>query len=119
MAGQKYYLDEQGLIKVLQNISNEINQKTSPKITFTNVENPETGEIIQELNNSDNFPTVGAVYDYIKNQSKQNLTINIQSAVPENDGYNIQTDVSKYNGNEAAQININLVQYTDIQQLFI
>lgn len=119
MAGQKYYLDEQGLIRVLQSISNGINEKTSSRVTFTETEDPETGEVTKELNNPNNFATIGAVHDYVTNHSRESLTINIQSAVPENDGYNIQTDVSEYDGSEAAQINLNLVQYTDIQQLFI
>ena len=112
---KKYYLDDWGLIKVLQNISNSINQRTSPKI---NVEEKEDGS--KEVKNPNNFATVGAVYDYVANESRKKLTINQQSAVeiPEM-GYDVQDNISEYNGSEAAQINLNLVNIADIQKLFI
>lgn len=120
MASQKFYLDDQGLIRVLQNISNGINQKTTSKITFTNTEDPNTGEVTETLNNPNNFATVGAVYDYVAKQSRKSLIINRQSAVPnDSDGYDIQNESLEYNGGETAQINLNLIQFTDIQQLFI
>jgi hypothetical protein len=33
--------------------------------------------------------------------------------------YDVQNNVSEYNGNEAAQIDINLIDINDIQKLFI
>lgn len=122
MAARKYYVDDQGLIRVLQDISSKINQSTSPKITFTEIQDPETGEITKELNNPSNFATIGAVYDYVAKQSRQNLTINKQSAVSSEDEeqeYNVQNNISEYNGSEAAQIDFNLVEYTDIRKLFV
>ena len=122
MAARKYYLDDQGLIKVLQNVSNKINQKTTSRFTFTETQDPVTGEITRELNNPSNFATVGAVQDYVVNQSRKNLTINKQSAVDSEDEeqeYNVQNNISEYNGNEAAQIDFNLIEYTDIRKLFI
>lgn len=117
---KKYYLDDQGLIKVLQGLSTSINQKTSSKINIEDKENPDTGEITHEVQNPNNFATVGAVYDYVANQSRKKLTINQQSAVeiPEM-GYDVQDNVSEYNGSEAAEINLNLVDITDIKKLFI
>ena len=117
---KKYYLDDQGLIKVLQSLSNNINQKTSSKINITDTENPDTGEVTHEVQNPNNFATVGAVYDYVANQSRKKLTINQQSAVEIPDiGYDVQDNISEYNGNEATQINLNLVDITDLQKLFI
>ena len=46
---KKYYIDEDGLIKLVQGISNSIIQHTSGEITFT--ENEQTEEKI--LNNPD------------------------------------------------------------------
>jgi hypothetical protein len=37
----------------------------------------------------------------------------------DSDGYDIQNESLEYNGGETAQINLNLIQFTDIQQLFI
>jgi hypothetical protein len=34
-------------------------------------------------------------------------------------GYDVQDNVSEYNGSEAAEINLNLVDITDIKKLFI
>lgn len=116
---KKYYLDEQGLIKVLQDVSGAINQKTSSRLTFTEVENPNTGETTLELQNPNNFATVGAVYDYVANSQRKNLTINKQSAVESEEGYDVQNNIIEYNGSETVQINLDLIDYTDIKKLFI
>ena len=117
---KKYYLDEHGLVRVLQDISSTINQKTSSKIRINEVINPETGEVTKEVQNPNNFATVGAVHDYIANESRKNLIINQQSAVNISEmNYDVQNNVSEYNGNEAAQIDINLIDINDIQKLFI
>lgn len=117
---KKYYLDDEGLIKVLQNISTTIKQKTSTSIDVQDVEDIETGQTVKEVQNPKNFATVGAVYNYVQDQSK-NLIINKQSAKTnlEEDGYEILENSSKYNGSEQAQINFKLVEYTDIQNLFL
>ena len=119
--GKKYYLDEQGLIRTLQQISNAINQKTSSKINIQDIEDPDTGEVTHNIQNPNNFATVGAVYDYVANQSRKNLTIVKQSAVEdsENDDYSVQNNVSEYNGSDAVQINFNIVDSNDIRKLFI
>lgn len=117
---KKYYLDSNGLVRVLQDISTVINQKTSSTIRVNEVTNPETGEVIKEVQNPNNFATVGAVHNYITNESRKKLTINQQSAVNISEtNYDVQNNVSEYNGNEAAQIDINLIDINDIQQLFI
>lgn len=118
--GKKYYLDEQGLIRTLQQISNAINQKTSSKINITDVEDPETGEVTHNIQNPNNFATVGAVYDYVANYPRKNLTIIKQSAVEDSENdYNVQNNISEYNGSDAVQINFNLVDSNDIKKLFI
>lgn len=118
--GKKYYLDDQGLIRTLQKISENINQKTSSKINITTVEDPETGEITKNIQNPNNFATVGAVYDYVANQSRKKLTIVKQSAIEDSEnGYSVQNNISEYDGNEAAQIDFNLIDNNDIKRLFI
>lgn len=118
--GKKYYLDDAGLIKTLQKISESINQNTSSKINVRDIEDSETGEITHEVQNPNKFATVGAVYDYVANQSRKKLTIVKQSAVEDSeDGYSVQNNISEYNGNEAAQINFNIVDNNDIKRLFI
>lgn len=115
---KKYYLDDQGVIKMLQDISAAINNKTSSRVEVTQVEDPETGEIIETVQNPGNFATIGAVYDYASKNKK--LTVNQQSAVevPEI-GYDVQDNILEYNGNEATQIDFKLVDITDIKKLFI
>ena len=117
---KKYYLDDQGLIKVLQDLSSSINQKTSSRINVNTTEDPVTGEITHTVENPNNFATTGAVYDYVANQSRKKLTINQQSAVevPEI-GYDVQDNISEYNGTEITQIDLKLVDITDIKKLFI
>jgi hypothetical protein len=41
----KYYLDEQGLIRTLQGISNKIKENTVSNIRVDNIADPDTGEI--------------------------------------------------------------------------
>lgn len=117
---KKYYLDDQGLIRTLQKLSQTINQNTASTINVVNVENQQTGEIIQEVENPNKFATVGAVYNYVKNQSNKNLTIVKEYAVEDSENsFNVQTNISEYNGSNAAQINLNLVDNSDIRRLFI
>ena len=101
----KYYIDEDGLIKLVQGISNSIIQHTSGEITFT--EDEQTRQKI--LDNPNNFPTVKAVADYLKN--RKNLKIVQQSL-------NSPDIISEYNGENKVQIDMKLATSEDIKQLF-
>ena len=117
--GKKYYLDEQGTIKLLQRLSKSINDKTSSKINISSVEDPITGEITEEVQNPGNFATNAAVADYVA-KSRKKLTINQQSTVDDLDlGYDVVDNTIEYNGNETVQMNLSLVDATDIRKLFI
>ena len=102
---KKYYIDEDGLIKLVQGISNSIIQHTSGEITFT--ENEQTGEKV--LDNPNNFPTVKAVTDYLKN--RKNLKIVQQSL-------NNPDIISEYNGENEVQVDMKLATSEDILKLF-
>lgn len=102
---KKYYIDEDGLIKLVQGISNSIIQHTSGEITFT--ENEQTGDKI--LDNPNNFPTVKAVTDYLKN--RKNLKIVQQSL-------NNPDIISEYNGENEVQVDMKLATSEDILKLF-
>ena len=102
---KKYYIDEDGLIKLVQGISNSIIQHTSGEITFT--EDEQTGQKI--LDNPNNFPTVKAVTDYLKN--RKNLKIVQQSL-------NNPDIVSEYNGENEVQVDMKLATSEDILKLF-
>lgn len=118
MANTKYYLDQEGVIRVLQKISKEIRDNTSNKIEVTISTDPETGKTIRTPKKPNNFATNQAVVDYVG--SKEKLIINQQSAVEDvESGYNVENNITEYNGNDPAQINLKLVDYTDIQSLFI
>lgn len=83
MDENKYYIDRDGLIALVQNISNSIVQHTSGEITFTEETNPNTEDTIKSVDNPNNFPTVKAVTDYVENIDFK--TINGESIVGEGD----------------------------------
>ena len=102
---KKYYIDEDGLIKLVQGISNSIIQHTSGEITFT--EDEQTGQKI--LDNPNNFPTVKAVTDYLKNRKNLKIVQEQFSGAP---------IVNEYNGEEGVQVDMKLVTSEDIVKLF-
>lgn len=103
----KYYIDENGLIALVQSISNSIIQHTSGEIVFN--ENPDTGE--KTLEKPNNFPTVKAVTDYLKNRKKLTL-------VQENFDNTTSPTINEYNGEEQVQVDMKLVTSEDIKKLF-
>lgn len=114
----KYYLDQEGVIRVLQKISKEIRDNTATQIDVIVSVDPETGKTIKTPKDPYKFATNKAVVDYVG--SKEKLIINQQSAVEDvESGYNVENNITEYNGNDPAQINLKLVDYTDIQSLFI
>lgn len=99
----KYYLDEQGLIKVLQGISQKIKDKTSNTITG---------------DTPDNFVTEQAVINYLQDKNNHKLKINQQSASATEDSYELVDNIQEYNGGEEVQINFKLAGASDITNLF-
>lgn len=111
------YLDKLGVIQLLKKVSASIKNHTSNKIIRKEVEDLDTGEItIGEAENPNNFTTVNAVVDYLKNRKK--ITINQQSVVETSEGFNVSDNISSYNGEQIAQINIKLASSSDIDKLF-
>jgi hypothetical protein len=45
--------------------------------------------------------------------------MNKQSAVESEEGYDVQNNIIEYNGSETVQINLDLIDYSDIKKLFI
>ena len=123
---KKFYLDENGVIKLLQGISKSINDKTSSKIKVNTVEDPETGEIHEEIENPKNFATTEAVVNYVAKSSREKLSFKQQSTevIPNTNDqdktihYNIETNNIHYDGSEQVQINFNLIREEDINELF-
>ena len=113
----KYYIDKNGLITVIQSISDSIIQHPSGEITFTETENPDTGETEKVLDNPNNFPTVKAVTDYLKNRKKLDV---LQDSNSDNISGEYETTEThkKYNGEEEVQIKIKLITANDIKNLF-
>ena len=102
---KKYYIDENGLIKLVQGISDSIIQHTSGEITFT--EDEQTGQKV--LDKPNNFTTVKAVTDYLKNRKKLKF---VQHSLNE------PNIINEYNGEEEVQIDLKLVSSDDISKLF-
>ena len=117
MVENKYYIDENGLITVIQSISDSIVQHTSGEITFTETENPETGETEKVLDNPNNFPTVQAVTDYLKNRKKFDVLYESNTPVID-ENYDTVEHHKQYNGEEEVQIKIKLITANDIKNLF-
>ena len=119
---KKYYLDESGVIKLLQGISKNINDRTSNKIIVNSVEDPQTGEITEEIVNPKNFATTEAVVNYVAKSSRRKLTINQQStntvSDPDLGTYTVVDHSIEYDGSEQVQINFNLIRKEDINELF-
>ena len=107
----KYYIDENGLITLVQSISNSIIEHTSGEINFTEQEDPQTGEVEKIIDKPNNFPTVKAVTDYLKNRKKLTL-------VQESFDDIAPPKVSEYNGEEGVQVDMNLITSEDINKLF-
>lgn len=101
---EKYYLDEQGLIKLLQTVSKAIRDKTSGTLELTDGGEPKY---------PNNFLTVQGIFDYIKSQ-KNDLIINQQSI----SGEDTQDNIQIYDGSGEVQINFNLATASDITNLF-
>ena len=99
----KYYLDQQGLIKVLQGISQKIKDKTSNTIT---------GDA------PDNFVTEQAVIEYLQDNKNHKLKINQQSSSATEDSYELVDNIQEYDGSEELQINFKLAGASDITNLF-
>lgn len=109
----KYYVDDDGLIVVIQSISNSIIEHTSGEIKFNESVNPDTGETEKVLEKPNNFPTVKAVTDYLKDRKKLKIvqeSMNNQQEVVENR--------KEYNGEEEVQVDMKLVTSEDIKKLF-
>lgn len=113
----KYYIDENGLITLVQSISNSIISHTSGEIQFTEVENPETHEVEKVLQNPNNFPTVKAVTDYLKERDNLKVVYDINSTIS-NKSYTTTEQVKTYNGEEEVQVDLKLATAEDINNLF-
>ena len=112
----KYYLDREGLIQLLEKLSTSIKNHTVEQIEFENVEDPETGEVTKQAENQTYFTSVKSVVDYLKNRS--NIRIHQDSASPTADGYEVITNEIVYNGEGEVQINLALASAEDINTLF-
>lgn len=116
-----YYLDEQGVIQLVSSISAKIKEKISKEIQVTENVDPETGETVKTAVNPNNFASTGSVVDYLKNRSKLiiNQQITQQSASSsDNENYVIEDTTTEYNGEDEAQITMNLASAEDIASLF-
>ena len=113
----KYYINEDGLIVLIQSISNSIIQHTSGEITFTESTNPVNGQTTKSVDNPNNFPTVKAVTDYLKNRKNLKVKYDSNSAVI-TDSYETTENEKLYNGEEEIQVDMKLVTSEDIANLF-
>lgn len=117
MDENKFYIDENGLIKLIQGISNSIIEHTSGKINFAEQLNPNTGESEKVLDKPNNFPTVKAVIDYLKDRSNLKVVYDTNSPIVMQD-YETTEHQKNYNGEEEIQIDMKLITSKDIKNLF-
>lgn len=113
----KYYIDENGLITLVQSISNSIIEHTTGEITYTEEVDPQTGETEKIIDNPNNFPTVKAVTDYLKNRKKLKFVYESNSPVQE-EKYDTTENEKQYNGEKEVRIDMKLATSKDIKNLF-
>ena len=109
----KYYVDEDGLIVVIQSISDSIIKHTSGEIKFNETVNPDTGETEKVLEKPNNFPTVKAVTDYLENRKKLKI---VQESM--NNNQEVVENRKEYNGEEEVHVDMKLITSDDIKKLF-
>ena len=113
----KYYLNEVGLARLLDDLSQALINHTSSEIEFEDVVDPETGETTKRLKNPNNFISAQSIVNYL-NGDKNSLNISQDIATPTQEGYDVTTNQIVYNGGEQKDLNISLIDSNDIEDLF-
>lgn len=113
----KYYLNEVGLARLLDDLSQALINHTSNEIEFEEVVDPETGETTKRLVNPNNFISAQSIVNYL-NGDKNSLNISQDIATPTQEGYDVTTNQIVYNGGEQKDLNISLIDSDDIEDLF-
>lgn len=112
----KYYLNETGLARLLDDISTTLAAHTTSQIEFDEVTDPVTGETTTELVNPDNFISAQSIVDYLEDRDSISISQDVASSTQ--NGYNVSTNQITYNGEEAAHIDLALITSGDIDDLF-
>lgn len=113
----KYYLNEVGLARLLDDLSQALINHTSSEIEFEEVVDPETGETTKRLVNPNNFISAQSIVNYLSGD-KNSLNISQDIATPTQEGYDVTTNQIVYNGGEQKDLNISLIDSDDIEDLF-
>lgn len=115
----KYYLNEVGLARLLDDLSQALANHTTSEIEFEEVVDPETGETVKQLVNPNNFISAQSIVDYLGELiGKNSLSVSQDIATSTSDGYNITTNEIEYNGEESKSLNLALITSGDIDDLF-
>lgn len=104
----KYYLDDRGLISLLKEVSASIKNHTSESIVIDNNKG--------QINNPNNLVTAKSVVNYLKDRKK--LIINKDNTINSGDIYSVTTDNIYYNGEEDIELDIYVINQSDIENLF-
>lgn len=112
----KYYLNEVGLARLLDDLSLALANHTTSEIEFEEVVDPETGETVKRLVNPNNFISAQSIVDYLDNGNT--LSVSQDIATPTSDGYSVTTNEIEYNGGEPEHLDLALVTLQDIDDLF-
>lgn len=112
----KYYLNEVGLARLLDDLSLALANHTTSEIEFEEVVDPETGETVKRLVNPNNFISAQSIVDYLNNGNT--LSVSQDITTPTSDGYSVTTNEIEYNGREPEHLDLALVTLQDIDDLF-
>lgn len=112
----KYYLNEVGLARLLDDLSQALANHTTSEIEFEEVVDPETGETTKRLVNPNNFILAQSIVDYLEDRDSISISQDVASSTQ--NGYNVSTNQITYNGEEAAHIDLALITSGDIDDLF-
>lgn len=116
MEENKYYLDREGLIQLLKQLSTSIKQNTVEAIEVEKIVDPETGETTKTPKDPTKFTSVKSVVEYLKGRS--NIRIQQDTTSPSADGYDVVTKEIVYNGEDEVEIKLALASAEDINTLF-
>ena len=113
MAENKYYLNQDGLDRLISEIAEKIRTKTSGTITI--VEEEENGTVTKTIQNPNNFATIQGIVNFLNSRAK--LKINQQTSTSSNQGYTVQNNNYEYNGEEELQIKLGVATSSEIDDM--
>lgn len=110
----KYYLDEVGLARLLDKLSQSIENHTTNEIQFDEVIDSQSGETVKVVIDPDNFITTQSIIDYLEDNISVSQDVSSSTA----NGYDVNTNEIDFDGAEGVHLDLALITSGDIDDLF-